>query len=98
MRVLWIVCTCAGLLLGAASCREEGTAEKAGRAIDDAIERLRHGDEGALEKIGRELDEQLSEAAKAAGETAKRAAETVDETAEDVRKAITDAIEADEEG
>ena len=53
------------LLLAAAGCREEGPAERAGRAIDDAAreagDSLRElaGEEGALERVGREADETL---------------------------------------
>ncbi len=53
------------LLLAAAGCREEGPAERAGRAIDDAAreagDSLRElaGEEGALERAGREADETL---------------------------------------
>jgi len=86
MRTFWIGCACAALLLGGAGCREEGRGERAGRAIDDAVERLRHGDEGALEKAGRELDEALEDTV-----------EAVEETVEDAREAVADAIEGDEE-
>lgn len=52
------------LLLGALGCSEPGPAEKAGKALDGAVEKLRHGDEGALEKAGREMDEAIDEAEK----------------------------------
>lgn len=35
--------------------------EKAGREVDEAIEKLKHGDEGTLEKAGRKIDEALEE-------------------------------------
>jgi hypothetical protein len=50
-------------------CREEGVAEKAGRKLDEAVEKLQHPDEGALEKLGRKTDEALDDA-KAAVEDA----------------------------
>ena len=50
-----------GTLLAISGCREEGTMEKAGREVDDAIEKLKHGDEGTLEKAGRKIDEALEE-------------------------------------
>jgi len=70
----------ATLALGAAGCREEGPAEKAGRKFDEAVEKLRHGDEGAIEKAGRKLDE---------------AAEDVGDEIEELREDAADAIEGD---
>jgi len=52
-----VACT----LLALAGCREEGTMEKAGREVDETIEKLKHGDEGTLEKAGRKIDEALEE-------------------------------------
>ena len=78
------ICLC--LALGVAGCREEGPAEKAGRKVDDAVDRLRYGDEGALEKAGREFDEKLEEAV-----------EAVEDSVKEAREAIADAIEDDED-
>ena len=58
MNTRWIaliVALCAVLSLTA--CKKEGKAEHAGRKLDEAVEKLRHGDEGALEKAGRKIDE-----------------------------------------
>ena len=52
----------AGVLFFGAGCSEPGPAEKAGKAFDDAVEKIQHGDEGALEKAGRKMDEALEEA------------------------------------
>jgi len=60
--VLIIGLMCIALLLPAAGCREEGPLEKAGKEMDDAVDRIRHGDEGTLEKAGRETDEAIEEA------------------------------------
>jgi hypothetical protein len=49
------------VLLAASGCSEEGAMEKAGRKLDDTVEKLQHGDEGALEKAGRKIDEALEE-------------------------------------
>ena len=46
------------LLLGGA-CSEPGPAEKAGKKVDEAVEKIKHGDEGPLEKAGRKMDESL---------------------------------------
>lgn len=35
--------------------------EKAGREVDETIEKLKHGDEGTLEKAGRKIEEALEE-------------------------------------
>jgi len=50
--------------LAIAGCREEGATEKAGRKVDEAIDRIQHGDEGALERAGRKVDEAIEEAEK----------------------------------
>lgn len=50
------------LTLSVGACREEGAAEKAGRTIDEAVDKLQHGEEGALEKAGRKLDEAVDDA------------------------------------
>jgi hypothetical protein len=60
-RMLAAPVLAAALLFGA-GCSEPGPAEKAGKAIDDALEKIQHGDEGPLEKAGRKLDEALEEA------------------------------------
>ncbi len=55
--------------LGGAACREEGVAEKAGRKVDEAIDKLQHPNEGTLEELRRETDEALDKAKEAlAGE------------------------------
>jgi uncharacterized protein YjbJ (UPF0337 family) len=55
--ILAILCT----MLAIGACREEGTLEKAGKsvdkAMDDAVDKVKHGDEGAMEKAGRKIDE-----------------------------------------
>jgi len=74
----------AALALGSLSCKEEGPAEKAGRelddAVDDAVEKLRHGDEGAIEKAGRKIDE---------------AVEDVGDEIEELREDAADALEGE---
>jgi len=53
-----------GMACGVSGCRDEGPMEKAGRTIDETVEKLQHGDEGALEKAGRKTDEALEKAEK----------------------------------
>ncbi|HKA15250.1 MAG TPA: hypothetical protein VKH41_09560 [Myxococcota bacterium] len=59
------------LVLAGGGCREEGPAERAGRAIDDAAREVGDqvrdltGEEGALERAGRKADEALEKMKKA---------------------------------
>jgi hypothetical protein len=57
-RMLVISALFAALLFGVA-CSEPGSAEKAGKKIDETVEKIKHGDEGPLEKAGRKMDESL---------------------------------------
>jgi len=50
----------AGLL----ACSEPGPTEKAGKKVDELVEKIQHGDEGALEKAGRKVDEAIDDASK----------------------------------
>lgn len=43
-------------------CEDPGPAEKAGQALDDAVDKIQHGDEGTLEKAGRKVDEAIEDA------------------------------------
>ncbi|MGH7337259.1 MAG: hypothetical protein ACREI7_06765 [Myxococcota bacterium] len=71
MKQIQFAALAAVLVLTGAGCREEGPAERAGRAIDDAAREV--GDElrelvdedGPLERAGREADEALSKMKKA---------------------------------
>jgi hypothetical protein len=57
-RMLGVSLLFAVLLFGGA-CSEPGPAEEAGKKIDEAVEKIKHGDEGTLEKAGRKMDESL---------------------------------------
>ncbi len=61
---LWV----SALAIGASGCQEEGTAEKAGKQVDELVDRLRYGDEGDLEKAGRKLGEAVDHAVEETGE------------------------------
>jgi len=50
------------LLAALSGCREEGAAEKAGRKLDEAVDKITHPNEGALEKLGRKTDEAIEDA------------------------------------
>ena len=59
-------------LLGLGACGEEGAVERAGKKLDDAVDKLTHPNEGALEKLGRKTDEALDDAKEAIEEAAER--------------------------
>ena len=73
-------------LLAAASgaCKEEGPAEKAGRKMDEAVDKLLHPNEGAVERAGRKMDEALEDAK-----------DDLKDGIEDLREDAADAIEGD---
>ena len=52
----------AAVAAGAFACREEGSAEKAGRKLDQAVDSVRQGGEDALEKLGRKADDAIGDA------------------------------------
>ncbi len=68
----------AALALGAAACREEGRAEQAGRKVDEAVDKLFHGDEGPLEQAGREIDEAAEETKAAVDEARDKVADAIE--------------------
>ena len=53
-------------------CREEGTVEKAGRKLDEVVDKLQHPNEGPLEKLGRKTDEALDDTKEAIDEARER--------------------------
>jgi hyperosmotically inducible protein len=70
-RITVIAGLAAALSFAAVGCKEEGPAEQAGRAIDEAAENVQEDvqeltdDEGALERAGEEADEAIEEAMEA---------------------------------
>lgn len=63
----------AALLAPAAlGCHEEGPAERFGKKLDHAVEKL--SDEGPMEKAGRKIDEAVEDAKQAAEEAREEAA------------------------
>jgi hypothetical protein len=71
MKRIQCAAVIAALLLTSSGCREEGPAERAGRAIDDAAreagDSLRDlaGEDGPLERAGRKADQTLEKMKKA---------------------------------
>jgi uncharacterized protein YjbJ (UPF0337 family) len=72
------------LAAAACACKEEGPAEKAGRKMDEAVDKLLHPNEGAVERAGRKLDEALDDAK-----------DDLKDEIEDLREEAADAIEGD---
>ena len=60
MRRLALAFAVAALALGSTACPEKGAGEKAGKAVDDAVDKLTHPNEGPMEKAGRKLDDQTA--------------------------------------
>ena len=54
------------LLTFGGGCSEEGSGERAGREIDEAVGEARERTEGTLEDLGREVDEAVEEGEEAA--------------------------------
>jgi hypothetical protein len=72
MKRIIIMLACGlGLQLGA--CSEEGPAEKAGRHLDETVEKLRDTGNGTLERLREDLDD-VRDAADEALENARKAA------------------------
>ena len=63
-RLIPTLALLAGLTLSLAACDNKGPAEKMGEKIDEAVEKVQHGDEGTLEKAGRKVDEAVEDAKK----------------------------------
>jgi hypothetical protein len=84
-RSLWLRAALAvALALGAAAgCKEEGPAEKAGRKLDDAFDKLTHPNEGPVERAGRKLGEAVDEAKEDARDQAQELKEKAADALED---------------
>jgi hypothetical protein len=55
-------------LVGLGGCRDEGAVEKAGKKLDEAVDKLTHPNEGPLEKLGRKTGEAFDDAKEAVEE------------------------------
>ena len=85
-RSPWLrIALAAALALGGATaCKKEGPAEKAGRKIDDAFDKLTHPNEGPIERAGRRVDEAFDDAK-----------EDVRDRTEELKEKAADALEDD---
>ncbi len=68
----------AALALSVVACRDEGTAERTGREIDEAIEDTREAGEEALEDAGDALEDAGDAVEEAAEDTSKKARKAVE--------------------
>ncbi|MGH2900001.1 MAG: hypothetical protein ACRDMZ_15105 [Solirubrobacteraceae bacterium] len=69
MRRFLSVIAVVGLALGAVACKEKGTMEKAGEAVDNAVDDVKDAGDGAMENAGEKMDEAAKKAKEAAGDT-----------------------------
>jgi len=67
MRRFLSVIAVVGLALGAVACKEKGTMEKAGEAVDEAVDDVKGMGDGPMEKAGEEMDEAAKKAKEAVG-------------------------------
>lgn len=65
MRRFLSVIAVVGLALGAVACKEKGAMEKAGEAVDEAVEDAKDVGQGTMEKAGEEMDEAAKKAKEA---------------------------------
>jgi len=66
-----VVVTCLAVVLGLTGCQKEGTAEQAGKKVDNAAEKAEQKIERTTEKVGKELEsakESVTDKAATAGE------------------------------
>jgi hypothetical protein len=71
-RLILLLGFAALLVTGVAACHEEGAVEKAGKKLDDAVDKLTHPNEGPLQKLGRKTDEAIDDAKEAIDDATKR--------------------------
>jgi phosphate uptake regulator len=70
------------------ACKEETRAEKAARKFDEAVEKIRHGNEGKLERAGRKIDDAVEDAEEALEDARDEAEDAVEELREEAAGAI----------
>jgi hypothetical protein len=70
MKFLWAAALAAAFSLGLAACEKEGTVERAGEEVDEAVDTMKHGEESTATKVDDTVDE-MREGAREAKEEAK---------------------------
>jgi hypothetical protein len=99
-RLIWWAGTglaLAGLALSLGACRQEGTAERAGKQIDQTIGAAKDSASEAAEKARKAAVEAIEDARKAAAEAAQKAKDVAAGVAETAKDVATDAAEKAEE-
>ncbi|MGR9014099.1 MAG: BON domain-containing protein [Gammaproteobacteria bacterium] len=86
-RVLVVACISA--VLGLAGCQPEGSAEKAGKKVDSAVENAEKNYDLAASKV----DKKAEEAKELLTEEAENISESIDETADESQEALEKNIE-----
>lgn len=57
MKALWAGLIGASFILGLAACEKEGTMERAGEEVDEAVDTMRDGEESTENKVDDAVDE-----------------------------------------
>jgi hypothetical protein len=70
MKFIWAAALAAAFSLGLAACEKEGTVERVGEEVDEAVDTMKHGEESTATKIDDTVDE-MREGAREAREEAK---------------------------
>lgn len=71
MRSFWAVLLGTSIAFGVAGCEKEGTLERAGEEVDEAVDTMRNGEESTETKV----DDAVDEVREGARETAEEARE-----------------------
>lgn len=54
---LWAALLGTAIAFGVAGCEKEGTLERAGEEVDEAVDTMRHGEESTATKVDDAMDE-----------------------------------------
>lgn len=76
------------LIAGFSGCRQEGSAEKFGRKVDDATARATDAIDSATERAGDSIDRATERASDAIDSAAERASDAIDKAAETAKKKL----------
>lgn len=67
LMIVAIISLAFGLGVGVSACKEKGTMEKAGEAVDEAVDDISDAGQGTMEKAGEAADEAVEKAKEAVG-------------------------------
>jgi hypothetical protein len=57
MKPLWVVALAASFAFGLTACEKQGTLERAGEEVDEAVDTMKHGEESTGNKLDDAVDE-----------------------------------------